>query len=89
MSDRFAFANATTTLNNATTTAMISAVDDNHHGDDMAHGTVSSEDAFVKYFALEAVSSMLTSGVETHLLASGLFDLPLSSKGGRKSSKRC
>jgi len=61
--------NATTTLNNATTTAMISAVDDNHHGDDMAHGTVSSEDAFVEYFALEAVSSMLTSGVETRALA--------------------
>ena len=61
--------NATSTLNNATATAMISAVDDNHHGDDIAHGTVSSEDAFVEYFALEAVSSMLTSGVETRALA--------------------
>ena len=61
--------NATLTLNNATATAMISAVDDNHHGDDIARGTVSSEDAFVEYFALEAVSSMLTSGVETRALA--------------------
>ena len=61
--------NATSTLNNATATAMISAVDDNHHGDDIARGTVSSEDAFVEYFALEAVSSMLTSGVETRALA--------------------
>ena len=62
--------NATTTLNNATAMTMISSSDDNYHqGDSITHGSNSSEDAFVEYFALEAVSSMLTSGVETRALA--------------------
>ena len=62
--------NATTTLNNATAMTMISSGDDKHyHRDDITHESNSSEDAFVEYYALEAVSSMLTSGVETRALA--------------------
>ncbi|CAL6311391.1 unnamed protein product [Bathycoccus prasinos] len=62
--------NATTTLNNATAMTMISSGDDKHyHRDDITHESNSSGDAFVEYYALEAVSSMLTSGVETRALA--------------------
>ena len=76
--------NATTTLNNATAMTMISSGDDKHyHRDDITHESNSSGDAFVEYYALEAVSSMLTSGVETRALAADYLTFLCPRRGNK------
>jgi hypothetical protein len=57
--------------------------DNDYEEDDVIVQENSSEDAFVEYFALEAVSSMLGSGIETRALSADYLSF-LCPKRGRK-----